>query len=80
MRSVVGRSAGIDCYRIAMSGGSFASVVAGLAEGMSELVAQTLILFGEFPVAAKCDVEALAQRVFRGALPSGRRLVVLRAA
>jgi len=29
-----------------MSGGSFASVVAGLAEGMSELVAQTLILFG----------------------------------
>ena len=50
----------MDCYRIAMLGGSFVGVVAGLSEGMGELVTQSLILFGEFTVAAKCDVEALA--------------------
>ena len=50
----------MDCYRIAMLGGSFVGVVAGLSEGMGELVAQSLILFGEFTVAAECDVEALA--------------------
>ena len=56
-------SARCDCYRTAMVGGSAGrepSVVAELAERVGELAAQSLVLVGEFAIAAVGEFKALA--------------------
>jgi hypothetical protein len=54
---VVLGSARADCYRIVTCSGWS---VAEPAEGVAKLAAQSLVLFGEFAVAAQRDVQALA--------------------